>query len=50
MGKLTFHLIKKLTGVDIEQLQEDNNSLNIKTQQLSFDVKDANKEAAYKRT
>lgn len=49
MGKLTFHLIKKLTGVDIEQLQEDNNSLNIKTQQLSFDVKDANKEAAYKR-
>ena len=45
-----FHLIKKLTGVDIEQLQEDNNSLNIKTQQLSFDVKDANKEAAYKRT
>ena len=50
MGKLTFHLIKKLTGVDIEQLQEDNNSLNIKTQQLSFDVKDANKETAYKRT
>lgn len=50
MGKLTFHLIKKLTGVNIEQLQEDNNSLNIKTQQLSFDVKDANKEAAYKRT
>lgn len=50
MGKLTFHLIKKLTGVDIEQLQEDNNSLNIKTQQLSFDVKDANKEAAYKHT
>ncbi len=50
MGKLAFHLIKKLTGVDIEQLQEDNNSLNIKTQQLSFDVKDANKEAAYKRT
>lgn len=50
MGKLTFHLIKKLTGVDIEQLQEDNNSLNIKTQQLLFDVKDANKEAAYKRT
>lgn len=50
MGKLTFHLIKKLTGVDIEQLQEDNNSLNIKTQQLSFDVKDANKEAACKRT
>ena len=49
MGKLTFHLIKKLTGVDIEQLQDDNNSLNIKTQQLSFDVKDANKEAAYKR-
>lgn len=49
MGKLTFHLIKKFTGVDIEQLQEDNNSLNIKTQQLSFDVKDANKEAAYKR-
>ena len=49
MGKLTFHLIRKLVGVDIEQLQEDNNSLMIKAQQLSFDVKDANKEAAYKR-
>ena len=50
MGKLTFHLIKKLIGVDIDQMQYNNKSLNIKTQQLSFDVKDANKEAAYKRT
>ena len=50
MGKFTFHLIKKLTGIDIEQLQNDNEALLIKNQQLSFEVKDANKEATYKRT
>ncbi|WP_300725437.1 hypothetical protein [uncultured Bacteroides sp.] len=50
MGKLTFHLIKKLTGVDIQQLQEDNDTLLIKNQQLAIDIKDANKEVAYKRT
>ena len=50
MGKLTFHLIKKLTGVDIGGWQNIKKKINIKTQQLSFDVKDANKEAAYKRT
>lgn len=41
MGKFTFHLIKKLTGIDIEQLQNDNEALLIKNQQLSFEVKDA---------
>ena len=50
MGKFTFHLIKKQTGIDIEQLQNDNEALLIKNQQLSFEVKDANKEATYKRT
>ena len=50
MGKFTFHLIKKLTGIDIEQLQNDNEALLIKNQQLSFEVKDANKEATYRRT
>ena len=50
MGKFTFHLIKKLTGIDIEQLQNDNEALLIKNQQLSFEIKDANKEATYKRT
>ena len=50
MGKFTFHLIKKLTGIDIEQLQNNNEALLIKNQQLSFEVKDANKEATYKRT
>ena len=40
MGKFTFHLIKKLTGIDIEQLQNDNEALLIKNQQLSFEVKD----------
>ena len=50
MGKFTFHLIKKLTGIDIEQLQNANEALLIKNQQLSFEVKDANKEATYKRT
>ena len=50
MNKLLLHLIRKLTDVDVEKLQDDNESLLIRNQQLSFEVKDVNKEAAYRRT
>ena len=48
MNKLLLHLIRKLTDVDVEKLQDDNESLLIRNQQLSFEVKDVNKEAAYR--
>ena len=49
MNKLLLHLIRKLTDVDVEKLQDDNESLLIRNQQLSFEVKDVNKEAAYRQ-
>ena len=50
MNKLTLHLIKGLTGIDIEELENSIDVLQTKNQQLSFLIKDANKEVSYKRT
>ena len=50
MNKFTLQLIKGLTGIDIEELESRIDSLQTKNQQLSFLIKDANREASYKRT
>lgn len=50
MNKLTLHLIKGLTGIDIEELENNIDTLQTKNQQLSFLIKDANKETSYRRT
>lgn len=50
MNKLTLHLIKGLTGIDIEELENHIDTLQTKNQQLSFLIKDANKESAYRRS
>lgn len=50
MNKFTLHLIKGLTGIDIEELENNIDALQTKNQQLSFLIKDANKETSYRRT
>ena len=49
MNQLTIQLIKKLCGVNIEQLQADNEQLLVKNGQLSTEIKQASQEVAYKR-
>lgn len=50
MSKLKLNLIKALTGIDVEQLQNDNENLLIKNQQLATDIRDANKDVSYNKT
>lgn len=50
MNRLIYYLIKKTLDVDIERLQTDHDILFTKNQQLSFRIKDADKEVNYRRS
>lgn len=50
MNKLTQHLIKTLSGVDIKQLLEEKEGLSVSNWQLSSDLNLVKQEAAYFRT
>lgn len=49
MNKLILLLIRKTLEIDLERLISDNDALLVKSQQLSFRVKDTEKEIAYYR-